>query len=91
MQDDLQLGVDPELVRSFHATGKSPDPMGHVAGQFWLDMFKRDPQMQAKFAAGDREVRRRFRAACIYVAGKHGDVDPAEEAKYRARLTCGDN
>src|SRR5262249_51294178 len=77
IQDDLQLGVHPELVKSFHATGKSPDPMGHISGQYWLDLFNNDPQMQAKFAAGDREVQRRFRTACMCVAGKHPNIDPA--------------
>ena len=91
MQDDLALGVREDLVRTFHSTGKTDDPMGHVAAQFWLDMFNSDADMQAKFARGDATMRRRFRAACMYIAGKRGDVDPADEAAYRARLKRGDN
>jgi len=33
VQDDLQLGLREDLVRTFHATGKTDDPMGHVAAQ----------------------------------------------------------
>src|SRR5262245_61524145 len=91
IQDDLALGVSPDLVETFHKTGKSNDPMGHVAVRFWLDMFASDADMQRRFNEGDATMRKRFRTACMYIAGKCGDVDPAEEAKYRERLSRGHN
>jgi len=91
VQDDLALGVRPALVETYHKTGKTDDPMGHVAAEFWMDMFRNDREMQRKFNEGDTTMRRRFRIASMYIAGKRGEVDPAEEARYRARLTRGDN
>jgi hypothetical protein len=41
-------------------------------------VFNNDAEMQAKFARGDATMRRRFRTAAMYLAGKRGDVDPAE-------------
>jgi hypothetical protein len=91
LQSDLELGIHPDLVRSFHATGKSGDPTGHVAAQYWLDMFNSDADMQRRLAAGDLTMRRRFREAHMYLAGKCGDVSPAEEARLRAQFSKGDN
>jgi hypothetical protein len=91
VQDDVAAGVRPELIKTYLATGKSDDPLGHVAGKFWLDLFDRSPEMQAKLRAGDPVVTRRFKTAQYYVAGKHDGIDPAAERAYAARLTRGDN
>jgi hypothetical protein len=88
VQDDLALGIRPELVKAFHATGKSGDPLGHVAGQYWLDQLASDKDMQARLAAGDSVMKRRFRAACIYVSGRCGDATAEEEAAYRNWLAA---
>jgi hypothetical protein len=86
IQDDLALGINPDLVRAFHTTGKSTDPLGHVAAELWLGKFNSTPEWQARLAAGDRLMQQRFRAASMYIAGKHADVDPVREAEHRAQL-----
>jgi len=53
-------------------------------------VFNNDAEMQAKFVRGDATMRRGFRAAAMYLIGKHTNVDPAEEAAYRAKLTRGE-
>jgi len=83
MQDDLALGIRPELVRSFHATGKTDDRLGHITAQYWLDRLAGDPEMQQRLAAGDPIMRQRFRVACMYVSGRCGDATPEEEVAHR--------
>jgi hypothetical protein len=79
------------LVRAYHTTGRSNDRMGHVVAKYWLDLLQSDPEMQRKFAAGDPLMRRRFRSASIYLAGKHDGVSAADEAAYAATLNRGNN
>jgi hypothetical protein len=86
--DDLQLGVPKELIRSYHSTGKSDDPMGHVAANIWLSRFNSDPAWQARFNQGDLEMIRRHRIAHYYIAGKHGGISPQAEADFRARYSA---
>src|SRR6266850_563921 len=57
IQSDLAAGVRPELVKSFYATGRSNDRLGHVAAQMWLDRFSTDAELQQKFANGDGVTR----------------------------------
>ena len=91
VQSDLKLGVRPGLVEAYHKTGLSDDPMGHVAAEFWMDLYRNDKEMQRKVDAGDPVMLQRMAAAKYYIAGKHPNADPAEEARYGARLTRGDN
>jgi len=83
VQDDLQLGVRPDVVREFHSTGKSGLKFGHVDGQYWLDRLAEDTEMQTRLANGDAVMKQRFRLACMLVSGKCGDATPEEEAAYR--------
>jgi len=83
VQADLALGIRPELVREFHATGKSGLKFGHVEGRYWLDRLAADPEMQARLNAGDSVMRQRFRLACMLVSGRCGDATPEEEAAHR--------
>jgi hypothetical protein len=69
--DDLALGIRPELVRSFYLTGKSGEPDGHVHAATWLRMYENSPEMQRLHREGDPVICRRFRYACIYLAGSH--------------------
>jgi hypothetical protein len=71
IQDDLALGVRPELVRAYYATGKSDAPDGHVYADIWFEKYAADPEMQRRHREGDREISRQFRCACIYAAGSH--------------------
>jgi hypothetical protein len=88
----IQKSKTDKLHRHFRlATRGRSIQMGHIAAEFWMDMFNNDADMQARFARGDATMRRRFRTAAMYLAGAHANVDPAEEAAYRARLTRGDN
>ncbi len=91
IRDDIALGLPASLVRRFHSTGRSDDRLGHVNAKFWLDRFNSDAEMQKKFAAGDAVMRMRFRAAHIYLNGKHPDVSAEEEAAELARLRQWDN
>jgi hypothetical protein len=91
VQDDIAAGVKPELIKSYLSTGRSDDPLGHVAAKFWLDLFERDAGMQRRYADGDPVMRRRFKTAQYYLAGKHDGADPAAERALAARLTRGDN
>jgi hypothetical protein len=91
VQDDIAAGVKPELIKSYLSTGRSDDPLGHVAAQFWLDLFERDAGMQRRYQDGDPVMRRRFKTAQYYLAGKHEGADPAAERALAARLTRGDN
>jgi hypothetical protein len=90
IREDIALGLNPQLLKSFHATGKSHDRLGHVVAKYWLDMFNADVEMRRKFVAGDPKMNRRFRAAHMYLAGAH-EVSPEEERAYAATLTRGDN
>jgi hypothetical protein len=91
IQADVALGVNQELLKSYHTTGKSHDRLGHVVAKFWLDMYNSDADMQRRYAAGDATMRRRFKEAHYYLAGAHDGVTAAEEAAYRALLSRGDN
>jgi hypothetical protein len=71
IQDDLALGIRPELVRVYHATGKSDAPDGHIHAATWLRMYENSPEMQRLHREGDPVICRRFRYACIYMAGSH--------------------
>jgi hypothetical protein len=86
--DDVALGVPRELLKAYHSTGKSDDPLGHIGANIWLARFNSDPEWQSRFAAGDPELRRRFRVASIYLAGAHTGVSPQNEAAYRARFSA---
>jgi hypothetical protein len=86
--DDLALGVPRELLRSYHSTGKSDDPMGHVGANIWLTRFQADAEWQRRFNEGDPEMRRRYRIAHIYLAGAHAGISPQQEADYRARFSA---
>jgi hypothetical protein len=88
IQDDVALGVPRELLKSYHATGKSDDPMGHVGANIWLARFNADQEWQRRFAEGDPEMRRRYRVAHIYLAGAHTGFSPQAEADYRARFSA---
>jgi hypothetical protein len=88
IQDDIKLGVPRELLKAYHSTGKSNDPLGHVGANIWLARFNSDPEWQQRFAAGDPEMRRRFRTASIYLAGAHTGASPQDEAAYRARFSA---
>jgi hypothetical protein len=48
VQDDLQLGIRPELVRTFHATGKTDDPNG-------MDRPRSRPQRPSECAGARQE------------------------------------
>jgi hypothetical protein len=91
VQDDIAAGVNPDLIRTYLSTGKSTDPMGHVAAKWWLDLFERDAGMQRRYQDGDPVMRRRFKTAQYYLAGKHDGADPAAERALAARFTRGDN
>jgi hypothetical protein len=86
--DDLQLGVPHQLLKAYHSTGKSDDPLGHVAANIWLSRFNSDAEWQARFDRGDLEMRRRHKIASYYIAGKHSGVSPQAEADYRARFSA---
>jgi hypothetical protein len=88
VQDDLALGVRADVVREFHATGKSGLKFGHVDGQYWLDRLAEDTEMQTRLANGDSVMKQRFRLACMLVSGRCGDATPEEEAAYRSRLAA---
>jgi hypothetical protein len=88
IQDDLKLGVRPELLRIYHATGKSDDRLGHIGAAIWLERFKSDPELQRRFLVGYPEVRLQYRLAHIYLAGAHEGVSPEDEAAYRARFSA---
>jgi hypothetical protein len=68
---DLALGIRPELIRSFYLTGKSGEPDGHIHAATWLRMYENSPEMQRLHREGDPVICRRFRYACIYLAGAH--------------------
>jgi hypothetical protein len=88
IQDDIKLGVPRELLRSYHSTGKSNDPLGHVGANIWLARFNSDAEWQRRFDAGDPEMRLRHRIAHYYIAGAHEGVSPEDEAAYRARFSA---
>jgi hypothetical protein len=86
--DDLALGVPRELLRAYHSTGKSDDPLGHVGASIWLSRFNADAEWQRRFAEGDSEIHRRYRIAHYYIAGAHSGGSPQDEAAYRARFSA---
>jgi hypothetical protein len=86
--DDIKLGVPRDLLKAYHSTGKSDDPMGHVAANIWLSRFSSDPEWQLRFDRGDLEMRRRHKIAHYYIAGAHSGVSPQAEADYRARFSA---
>jgi hypothetical protein len=88
IQDDIALGVPRELLKAYHSTGKSNDPMGHIGANIWLSRFNSDAEWQRRFNEGDLEMRRRYRIAHIYLAGAHTGISPEDEAAYRARFSA---
>jgi hypothetical protein len=88
IQDDVALGVPPKLLKAYHSTGKSDDPLGHVGASIWLSRFNSDPEWQRRFEAGDLQMQLRHRIAHYYLAGAHAGISPQQEADYRARFSA---
>jgi hypothetical protein len=86
IQSDVELGIRSEMIKSFYATGKSTDPMGHKAAEIWIAAYKSDPEMQRLHVAGDRVITRQFKLAHMYLAGAHGTATPEQERAYLEAL-----
>jgi len=78
IQADIALGLRPELVRTFYATGKSDDPQGHIYAEEWFRRYNASPEMQRLDREGDPTIRRQHKAATYYLAGRHTPKEGAE-------------
>ena len=69
--DDLALGIDRELLKTFYETGLSNDPEGHIHAATWFRLYAGSEEMQRLHREGDPLICKRFRLASIYAAGSY--------------------
>jgi hypothetical protein len=70
VQQDLQAGVRPELLRTYLATGETRIPGAHLLADVWFEKYERDPEMQMAHQREDPTICRQFAYARLYRAGK---------------------